>query len=249
MVDKPDKKLTGRIAPERIRMTSTPKPPPGAVERFTALGECSGLVSDVMDELGIAEGSIGAHVLRPTIAGKMIVGPALTVRNIAQRTDALAGAKAKVNRMGEFEAHNLSEDGDVLVIAGVSGASNLGGMSSMTGQQQGQRGAVVMGGIRDVHHSRSIGYPVWSTEIVPSTGKWRLETVEINGEIDLCGIRVNPGDLVVADSTGVIFIPRANILEVLEQCEKRKAYEDVRCKAIARGISVPDLLSGNYRDE
>src|SRR3954470_16395618 len=35
------KKLTGRIAADRIRMTSTPKPPSGAVERFLALGECT----------------------------------------------------------------------------------------------------------------------------------------------------------------------------------------------------------------
>jgi hypothetical protein len=37
-----DKKLTGRIAADRIRMQSTPKPPSGAVERFLALGDCSG---------------------------------------------------------------------------------------------------------------------------------------------------------------------------------------------------------------
>ena len=43
------KKLTGRIAADRIRMQSTPKPPPGAVERFLALGECTSLISDVMD--------------------------------------------------------------------------------------------------------------------------------------------------------------------------------------------------------
>ncbi len=51
-----DKKLTGRIAADRIRMQSTPKPPAGAVERFLALGECTSLISDVMDELGIPAG-------------------------------------------------------------------------------------------------------------------------------------------------------------------------------------------------
>jgi len=40
-----DKRLTGRIAAERIRMQSTPKPPKGAVERFLKLGDCCGLVS------------------------------------------------------------------------------------------------------------------------------------------------------------------------------------------------------------
>ena len=41
----------------------------GAVERYTALGECTSLISDVMDELGIPEGAIGAHVLKPTLPG------------------------------------------------------------------------------------------------------------------------------------------------------------------------------------
>jgi len=50
----------------------------------------------------------------------------------------------------------------------------------------------------------------------------RLETVEINGEIQMGNVRVNPGDLVVADDTGVVFIPRAEIMRVLELCEKKK---------------------------
>ena len=231
----PDKKLTGA---DRIRVQSTPKPPAGAVGRFLALGECTSLISDVMDELGIPEGTVGASTLRPTLPGKLVVGPALTVRNIRQRSDPLA-AKTHVNRMAEFEAHNLAEDGDVLVISGVSGMSNMGGISSMTGMRQGERGAIVMGGVRDVRHSRSIGYPVWASEITPVTGKWRLETVEINGEIDMCGVRVNPGDLVVADDTGVCFIPRADILRVLELAEKKKKDEDARIEAITQGVPVP----------
>ena len=237
------KKLTGRIAADRIRMTSTPKPPKGAVERFLALGECTSLISDVMDELGVPEGVIGATTLKPTIPGKLMVGPALTVRNIRQRVDPLAAAEKQVNKMAEFEAHNLAEDGDVLVISGVAGMSNMGGISAFTGQRQGERGAIVMGGVRDVRHSRSIGYPVWASEITPATGKWRLETVEINGEIQIGEVRVNPGDLVVADDTGVVFIPRDYILEVLEWCEKKKKAEDDRVDAISRGVPVPDFYA------
>ena len=41
-------------------------------------------------------------------------------------------------------------------------------------------------------------------------------------------VRVNPGDLVVADDTGVVFIPRDSITAVLELCEKKKKAEDTR---------------------
>ena len=142
--------------------------------------------------------------------------------------------------MAEFEAHNLAEDGDVLVIAGVAGMSNMGGISSYTGQRQGERGAIVMGGVRDVRafaqRSAIRSGPARSRR---STGKWRLETVEINGEIQMGEVRVNPGDLVVADDTGVCFIPRADILRVLELCEKKKKDEDARIEAITQGVPVP----------
>jgi 4-hydroxy-4-methyl-2-oxoglutarate aldolase len=244
-----DKRLTGRIAPERIRMMTVPRPPEGAVERFKAIGDPTGVISDAMDELGVPPGVIGASVLRPTMAGVTMAGPALTLRNILQRADPLAGARDGVNRMAEFEAHNLATPGDVLVIAGVAGVSNMGGISAQTGKRQGEAGAIVMGGIRDVAHSRAVGYPVWSSEISPVTGKWRLETVEINGAIELAGVRVEPGDLVVADDTGVCFIPRDYILEVLELAERKSRAEEARCKAIDAGVPVPDISRASYGED
>jgi regulator of RNase E activity RraA len=244
-----DKKLTGRIAADRIRMQSTPKPPTGAVERFLALGDCSGIISDVMDELGVPAGVVGASTLKPTIPGQVICGPALTVRNIAQRVDPLAGARASLNKMAEFEAHNLAEDGDVLVIEGVSGMSNMGGISALTGKRAGERGSIVMGGVRDIPHSRSIGYPIWASEVTPITGKWRLETVEINGTIMMGDVRVQAGDLVVADDTGVCFIPADKIMPVLELCEKKARAEEIRCQAIENGIPVPEISRATYGEK
>ena len=172
-----EKKLTGKIARERIRMMQVPRPPAGIVEGYQALEHASGVLSDIMDELGIT-GVVAASVLKPTMPGTFIVGPALTVRNMIQREHAYETARKHVNKMAEFEAHNLALAGDVLVIDGVPGISNMGGISAQTGKRQGEAGAIVFGGIRDIAHSRSVGYPVWSTEVTPVTGKWRIETVE-----------------------------------------------------------------------
>jgi 4-hydroxy-4-methyl-2-oxoglutarate aldolase len=244
-----EKRLTGRIAPERICLLKTPRPPDGAVERFLAISDPTGLTSDAMDELGVAPGVIAASVLKPTIPGTTMVGPALTVRNVVQRIDPLEGARNHVNRMAEFEAHNLASAGDVLVIQGIAQLSNMGGISALTGKRQGEAGAIVMGGIRDIAHSRMVGYPVWASEVSPVTGKWRLETVEINGSVQISEVRVEPGDLVVADDSGVCFIPRDYILEVLELVEKKAKAEEIRCKAIVGGAPVPDISRSTYGEE
>ena len=235
-----EKKLTGKIARERIRLMETPRPLEGIIEGYRALGDASGIISDVMDELGIT-GVVGAAVLKPTIDGECIVGPALTVRNIVQREHVYETARQHVNKMAEFEAHNLARPGDVVVIDGVAGISNMGGISAQTGKRQGEVGAVVFGGVRDVAHSRRVGYPVWATEVTPVTGKWRIETVEINGEIVVGGIRVAPGDIVFADDTGVCFIPRSKAAEVLAIAKRKSAAEEAKCKAIDDGVGVADL--------
>lgn len=235
-----DKKLTGKIARERIALMEVPRPPKGVIEGFRSLGDATGIVSDVMDELGIT-GVIGASILKPTMPGAVAVGPALTLRNIVQRELSYDNARKHVNRMAEFEAHNLALPGDFLVIDGVSGISNIGGISSQTAKRQGEVGAIVSGGVRDIPHSRRIGYPIWSTEITPSTGKWRIEAMEINGVVQIGGVRVSCGDIVLADDSGVCFIPRARAEEVLELARKRLAAEDEKCRRIDEGVSVADL--------
>jgi regulator of RNase E activity RraA len=235
-----EKKLTGKIARERIRLMATPRPPEGIIDGFRALGDASGIVSDVMDELGIT-GVIGASVLKPTIPGSSIVGPALTVRNIVQREHVYEAARRHVNKMAEFEAHNLALPGDIVVIDGVAGISNMGGISAQTAKRQGEVGAIVFGGVRDLAHSRRVGYPIWASEITPVTGKWRIETIELNSEIVVADIRVAPGDIVFADDTGVCFIPRARAAEVLKMARQKSAAEEAKCAAIDRGVPVTDL--------
>ena len=60
-------------------------------------------------------------------------------------------------------------------------------------------------------------------------------------------VRVVADDLVVADDTGVCFIPR--VLEVLDAAEQKAKAEAVRCKAIDDGVPVPDIARATYGEK
>src|SRR5690606_27926333 len=191
-------------------------------------------------------GVIPGSTLRLTIPGARIAGPAITVRNIEQRDQTYKGARERISRMAEIEAHNLAEPGDVLVIEGVDGISNMGGISATIGKRQGEVGAIVDGGIRDVEEQRSIGFPVWSRSVSSITGKWRVQTVAINGPVRVAGVQVHPGDLVVADEGAVCFVPREVVEVVLKRAREIHEGEARRYADIAAGVPVFELASKTH---
>jgi hypothetical protein len=121
---------------EAIRMLDIPRPPKAIIEAFMALVDLTGTLSDACDELGIVA-VIPAYQLPPVYFTKRIVGPAMTLRNIARDVQIHKAAQEKINTQGETEAHNLAEPGDVLVIQGVMGCSNMGGQSASIAKRQG----------------------------------------------------------------------------------------------------------------
>ena len=241
------KATLGKLPRDAIRMLELPRLPQDIVEAYKALVDLTGTVSDAMDELGIV-GVIPAYVLPPVTLGTRIVGPALTVRNI-QRTAQIhkAAAHEKTNTQGETEAHNLAEPGDVLVIEGIMGCSNMGGQSATIARRQGFIGAIVDATVRDPEQYRSMGWPVWCRGFTPITGKWRMQTVEVNGIVQICGVQVSPGDLVCADEAGVAFVPRAQATAVLEISRKIDRADTRRKADIDQGTSVSALVTKNYK--
>jgi 4-hydroxy-4-methyl-2-oxoglutarate aldolase len=235
------KKTLGKLSGDAFGMLDLPTLPPDVLDGYRGLPDLTGIASDAMDELGIV-GVVPAALLTPRDPSARLVGRALTVRNVAAAAPVPDKVKAGVSGLGEIEAHNLAEPGDVIVLQGVDLCSNLGGISATIGHRQGEVGAIVDGGVRDVDHSRGIGYAIWSTSVSPITGKWRVETVAINQPVTICGIVVNPGDLVLADETGVCFIPRARAAEVLQRAQRNAAAEKLREEKIASGTLVPELF-------
>jgi regulator of RNase E activity RraA len=239
-----NKNLTGKVAAEMVHDRG-PDVDPDIIKRYLAVTDLTGTVSDALDEYGI-DNVIAASELKPTIYNSRIVGQATTVRNTPVTRQAYLNTNSRENKLGEMEGHNQSRPGDVMVIQGAPNISSMGGISATQGQKQGEVGAVIDGGIRDVAWQREIGYPIWSRDITPITGKWRAQTVEINGPVTICGVRVDPGDLVVADETGICFVPFDYIEDVLVRVEEIAAGEGRKHEDIEAGVSIPEVRARDY---
>lgn len=236
----------GRVAPEAIRRREIDRLPPDTLERLRALGDLTATLSDALDALGL-RGAVPASTLAPLDGGQRVVGQALTVRN-AERPDGLVAAReGGRSRMGEIEAWNLAEPGDLVVIEGLAEVSNLGGQSATMAHRAGVAGVVVDGGIRDPATSRGLGLAVWSRGATPITGKWRLETVEINGTVRIAGVAVSAGDVVAADAAGIVVVPFAQVDAVLAQAEHIDAGDRRQQADIAGGRPLGEIAATRYK--
>src|SRR4051812_25307788 len=202
------KPTLGKLKPAAFGMLEIPRLPRDVLEGYQALEDLTGTVSDAMDQLGVA-GAVPGSTLRPTDPRARLVAQAVTVFNRKRTISVRSAVRRKTSGLADIEAHNLTQPGDVLVIQGVANVSSMGGVSASIGKRQGEAGAIVDGAVRDIDHSRAIGYPVWSASVSPMTGKWRIETMAVNKPVRICGVKVLPGDLVIADEVGVCFIPLA----------------------------------------
>ena len=225
----------GKLNPAAIGMTEFERLPLSVIWGYVALEDLTGTTSDAMDELEL-DRVVPASVLRPSDPKARIVGQALTVLNRK------AAERRKTSGLADIEAHNLARPGDVLVVQGVAGISSMGGVSASIGKRQGEIAAVVDGAVRDIDHSRSIGYPIWSAGVSPITGKWRIETMAVNQPVQIAGVEVTPGDLVVADECGVCFVPFARAAEVLAIAQRLAASENARLEQLEAGISLADYI-------
>lgn len=215
------------------------------LDRLLAIEDLSSTVSDVLDEMGVI-GAVGASTLPPSIAGGRVVGTAITVRNQERSTSVATNAAHRDWKMAELLAIAEAAPGDVLVIEGLRAVSNMGGIMATVAKRQGLAGAVVDGAVRDAGRSRALKFPVWSRDVSPVTGKWRCVTREINGPVRVAGLGVAAGDLVVADETGICFVPAAIAAAVTARCEEIASYEAALERRLEQGLPLEDLVKELY---
>ncbi|WP_040978522.1 RraA family protein [Oceanobacillus jeddahense] len=92
-------------------------------------------------------------------------------------------------------------------------------------------GIVIDGAVRDRLELEKIKLPIFSKGFVPN-GPYKNGPGKINDIITCGGVAVSPGDLIVGDADGVTVVAKDDILEVLEQAEKKLEYEKDRINKI-----------------
>jgi regulator of RNase E activity RraA len=237
------RELLGVIPEERIKTLEIERPSKKVIEDFIKISDMSGSTARALDTLGY-ESTIPSSTLRPLIEGRKIVGPAITVRDVPSRISRYYGivTGAPSYQKGEVEAYFLAEPGDVIVIdaGGMSGASSMGSISAFEGKSRGMAGSIVDGWCTGVPGIREVDYPVWCRGGTTKTGHHRLETIEINGVIQCGGVQVRPGDLIVADDTGISVIPCREIERVLD-IVKRSEVRTREKELIKSGASPSEI--------
>ena len=123
---------------------------------------------------------------------------------------------------GMLSAIDEGGSNSVYVMA-VEDGENIAGMGGLMGTAmaaRGYAGAVIDGGVRDVAYLRKIGFPVYATGIVPSTSVHHYRFGGSQVPVTCDGVAVNAGDIVTADSDGVVVVPRTRAQEVLNLAQQ-----------------------------
>jgi regulator of RNase E activity RraA len=173
------------------------------------------------------------------------VGSAVTLRYVPTRTSsgysAANGHTAPL--LGGRDIVTLSQTGDVLVIESNCqyAASAFGGIMATTVHEGGLAGIVVDGNIRDIGNLRKLGLPAWARGITPRTGKQRIELAELNGPVEISGVHIAPGDIVLGDADGIVIVPLHAAQEVLARAEKAVDTENSLIAALKKGATAQEV--------
>ncbi len=171
---------------------------------------------------------------RATQPGQRIAGRALTMRFLPPRPDLVAAidtlaAEGDWDRRYYARASEEAQPGDVVVaeLGGADGHVLFGGMGALGIKLRAAAGVVIDGGSRDL--AELVGqtfadFPVFARFFDVTTTSWL--GVEWNAPVRIGTTTVLPGDVVVADETGILFFPPALVPDVLRAAEEQADVEE-----------------------
>ena len=187
-------------------------------------------VSDGLDRAGIEGCPHGIGPLWDACA--RIVGPAATLKLVP------VGRASESPVLGTLEAVKRGRPGDVLVIdqAGRMDVNSYGGVAGFTTRHFGLAGCVIDGVARDIDEYKQLGLPVFGRGFIQQSIRNRCACAGYAIEVQLGGVPVRPGDLVMADENGVCVVPQDRMAEVLQFAQLFKSIEEGIVEAVRSGV-------------
>jgi regulator of RNase E activity RraA len=205
-------------------------------------------VADALDSMGLQERCEMDPAMRPLAAGVRFAGLAHTAE--------YAGIDKPLSRMTyeEFKErqykpgaeglyHELDLDvrpDEVIVIdAKRTRAGILGSNNTLTYRAKGAVGFVIDGTCRDSSECIVQKTPVFATVRSPAHPMGRIEPVAHKKPIFCAGVRVEPGDVIVADDDGVMVVPQAIADEVASRARRIQDKDRPTRRAKYKALGLP----------
>ena len=186
-------------------------------------------VSDGLDRLDIRGAPHGIGPLWDNCP--KIVGRAATLKLVP------VGEAEESPVLGTLEAVKRGRPGDVLVIdqGGRTDVNSYGGVAGFTTRHFGLVGCVIDGVTRDIDEYKQLNLPVYGKGFIQQSIRNRCACAGYAIEVQLGGVPVRPGDLIMADENGVCVVPKDRMAEVLEFAKLFKSIEDTVVEAVRGG--------------
>lgn len=209
------------------------------LKRLERLDTCA--ISDSMDSFGLV-GVVSDITRRSTTL--RISGRVQTVKLSAGKPP-----KRSKHHLGT-RSIEASTSEDIIVVEQKSGieAAGWGGLLATAAQAKGIRGVIIEGPARDIDEYEALGLPVFSRSTTPKTARGRIYESAVNITIQVGDINVSPGDFVIADGTGLVFIPYKLARKVIDKAEQINNHEKLMSKDVIEGQPVMKVMGTNYEN-
>lgn len=221
-------------------MSAASDGPPGRKlpDHWRTVDTCA--ISDALDRLG-HPGVVPGVV---ALAGPLrILGRAVTVEL------GPAGPEIPSRHLGTA-AVEAASTGDVIVVAhrGRTDCAGWGGNLSLAAHLAGLSGVVVDGACRDVAEAESLGFPLFARAATPRTARGRVCEVSYQRPVIFGDLVVRPGDLVIADRCGVVFVNQDWEEPAMEAAVEIIHKEAAMWAAIKSGMPVSQVMGSSYEN-
>lgn len=189
------------------------------------------LAADALDAVGYRDQCL-SPAITPLDPGMRVMGRAFTVAvEVAPEVPAVPyiGLLKALDALGTDDVYVIPTGGDLR-------AAMWGELLSTSARARGAVGAVTDGAIRDTRRISELGFPTFSSARTPRDINGRFDVVAHQVSVEIGGIRIEPGDLIIGDRDGVVVVPARVEEQVIAAALAKASTEDTMRDELAAGV-------------